>query len=553
MGKKRKDVYYDVPDVKTIKELVIHGVSKGQDQPFLMYNRDGKVETSTYNDVWNYINCIGSYVFSIGLKDCKIAIIGENSCEWIVSFFANLLGKNVSVPLDPKLPAEDLVVLLKDSGCKAIFYSKQYEDYIETFKKLGAPMEEYLCMADFPEYIAQGKKLMDEGYTEFTDVEIVPGDLATIVYTSGTTGKSKGVMLSHGNLTSSVVASCMCFKAGNTVGFLPLNHTFSWVATIFAGFIIITYGYICEDIKDLVHDFKTHKPQNFSGVPLVVETIYKRVWKTAKKTGREEVLKKGIKISRFLMKFGIDIRRKLFATVHEQLGGNLEYIIVGGAAMDPEYEQGLYDLGIQVLVGYGITECSPAVTSNTMSNHKVGSAGRPFPCNEIKINDPDEDGVGEIYVRGSNVMMGYYNDPVATAEAFDDGWFKTGDYGRIDEDGFLFFVGRKKNLIVTNNGKNVSPEELEDKLSHRCHAISEILVYQDKNKIVAEIFPNFEEYKDDAVSLIKDAVEQFNRDMPRWKNIDKTVFRDEEFPKTTTLKIRRNYGDAAATATADAE
>ena len=234
--------------------------------------------------------------------------------------------------------------------------------------------------------------------------------LLMLMFTSGTTGKSKGVMLTHGNLASVVTSSCKCFQGGNSVGFLPLNHTFSWVATIFAAFIIITYGYICVDIKNLVKDFQTHHPQNFSGVPLVVETIYKRVWKTARKTGREEVLKKGIKISRFLMKFGIDVRRKLFAQVHEQLGGNLKYIIVGGAALDPEYEQGLYDLGIQVLNGYGITECSPAVTTNTMENHKPGSVGRPLPCNEIKINDPDEDGVGEIYVRGSNVMRGYYKD-----------------------------------------------------------------------------------------------------------------------------------------------
>ena len=348
-------------------------------------------------------------------------------------------------------------------------------------------------------------------------------------------------MLTHGNLASVVTSSCKCFQGGNSVGFLPLNHTFSWVATIFAAFIIITYGYICVDIKNLVKDFQTHHPQNFSGVPLVVETIYKRVWKTARKTGREEVLKKGIKISRFLLKFGIDVRRKLFAQVHEQLGGNLKYIIVGGAALDPEYEQGLYDLGIQVLNGYGITECSPAVTTNTMENHKSGSVGRPLPCNEIKINDPDEDGVGEIYVRGSNVMRGYYKDPEATAEAFDNGWFKTGDYGRIDEDGFLFFVGRKKNLIITNNGKNVSPEELEDKLSQRCHAIHEILVSQEGNKIVAEVYPYYEDYGKEADQLIKDAVNQFNRDMPRWKNIDRLDFRTEEFPKTTTLKIRRNY------------
>lgn len=542
--------FREVPEIRTIKELVINGVTQGQDQKLFIYEHKGEVKTSTFNDVWHDINCLGSYEFKHDLRDCHIAILGENSYEWIVSFFANLLGRNVSVPLDPKLPAEDLLVQLKESGCKAIVYSKKYAEYADYFKANGAPMEQYLYIEDFPSYIDEGEKLMKDGYKDYTDLEISPEDLAAIVYTSGTTGKSKGVMLTHGNLASVVVASCERFQGGNSVGFLPLNHTFSWVATIFAAFIIITYGYMCTDLKDLVHDFKTYHPQNFSGVPLVVETIYKRVWKTAKKTGREDVLKKGIKISRFLLKFGIDVRRKLFAQVHEQLGGNLEYIIVGGAALDPEYEQGLYDLGIKVLNGYGITECSPAVTTNTLENSKPGSVGLPLSCNEIKIHDPEPDeqgrGVGEIYVRGSNVMKGYYNDPEATAAAFDDGWFKTGDYGWIDEDGYLFFMGRKKNLIVTNNGKNVSPEELEDRLSQRCHAISEILVYQEGNNIVAEIFPDFEEYKDDAVPMIKDAIEQFNRDMPRWKNIDKTKFREEEFPKTTTMKIRRNYSNDTA-------
>ena len=422
MKKKYKDVYYDVPDVKTIKELVIHGVGEGKDQPLFMYDnvngtKDNPFITKTFNDVWHDINCLGTYMFAHGVKDCNVAIIGENSYEWIIAFFANLLGKIVSVPLDPKLPAEDLAVQLNEGECKAIFYSEYYAPTVEKIKEIGAPMDTYLYIPDFQKYIDEGEKLLADGYTEYKDVVVSPDDLATIVFTSGTTGKSKGVMLTHGNLASVVTSSCMCFQGGNSVGFLPLNHTFSWVATIFAAFIIITYGYICVDIKNLVKDFQTHHPQNFSGVPLVVETIYKRVWKTARKTGREEVLKKGIKISRFLMKFGIDVRRKLFAQVHEQLGGNLKYIIVGGAALDPEYEQGLYDLGIQVLNGYGITECSPAVTTNTMENHKSGSVGRPLPCNEIKINDPDEDGVGEIYVRGSNVMRGYYKDPAGSRPA----------------------------------------------------------------------------------------------------------------------------------------
>ena len=216
--------FREVPEIRTIKELVINGVTQGQDQKLFIYEHKGEVKTSTFNDVWHDINCLGSYEFKHGLRDCHIAILGENSYEWIVSFFANLLGRNVSVPLDPKLPAEDLLVQLKESGCKAIVYSKKYAEYADYFKANGAPMEQYLYIEDFPSYIDEGEKLMKDGYKDYTDLEISPEDLAAIVYTSGTTGKSKGVMLTHGNLASVVVASCERFQGGNSVGFLPLNH-----------------------------------------------------------------------------------------------------------------------------------------------------------------------------------------------------------------------------------------------------------------------------------------------------------------------------------------
>ena len=551
---------------KTLGQQIADMAAKYPDDNMIDYtDRD-------YSRTWKEFNdeceTIARGFMALGLKKgSHISIWGTNVPAWLLTFFGSAKMGGILVTVNTSYKVFELDYQLKQSDSEAIVLIDGYKgtSYIDIINELCPELEScepgklksrrlpllksviYAGEGECPAGMVDWKDL----YTlaEQTPVEEFEAvrdscdchEVVNIQYTSGTTGFPKGVMLTHGNLASVVTSSCMCFQGGNSVGFLPLNHTFSWVATIFAAFIIITYGYICVDIKNLVKDFQTHHPQNFSGVPLVVETIYKRVWKTARKTGREEVLKKGIKISRFLLKFGIDVRRKLFAQVHEQLGGNLKYIIVGGAALDPEYEQGLYDLGIQVLNGYGITECSPAVTTNTMENHKSGSVGRPLPCNEIKINDPDEDGVGEIYVRGSNVMRGYYKDPEATAAAFDNGWFKTGDYGRIDEDGFLFFVGRKKNLIITNNGKNVSPEELEDKLSQRCHAIHEILVSQEGNKIVAEVYPYYEDYGKEADQLIKDAVNQFNRDMPRWKNIDKLEFRSEEFPKTTTLKIRRNY------------
>lgn len=540
--KKKKDVLYDVPHMETIKELVVSGVSKGQDKQLFIYHDKNEVEhTKTFNDIWHDINGLGSYLFNMGLKNCIIALIDDNSYEWIASYFSVLLGKNIFIPLDPKLPADDLAEQLVFSECKAVFYSKKYADKIETFKKTpGMIIENYLKLEDFDQCVAEGDALLKGGYREYVDQKVESSDIACIVFTSGTTGKSKGVMLSHGNLTADVVASCQVLHGKNSVGFLPLNHTYSWVSTIFSAFICIEYGYICRDLKHLVKDFQTYHPQNFSGVPLVVETIYKSIWRTAKKQGQDEILKKGIKISRFLMKLGIDKRRKIFEKIHSHLGGNLELIICGGAALDHEYEQGLYDIGIQVLNGYGITECSPAVTANRQFNNKSGSVGLPLPCNEIKIVDPNEDGVGEIYVRGSNVMVGYYKDPEGTADVFDGDWFKTGDYGRIDEDGFLYFVGRKKNLIIRSNGKNVSPEELEDKLMQQFHYIKEVLVYLENKSIVAEFFLDLEEYPD-AKERLEGDVRGFNKSMPMWKRINTVRTRDEEFPKTTSLKIKRNY------------
>ena len=239
------------------------------------------------------------------------------------------------------------------------------------------------------------------------------------------------------------------------------------------------------------------------------------------------------------MKLGIDRRRKIFKTIIDNLGGNLNMIVCGGANLDPKYEKGMHDFGIEIYNGYGMTECSPAITCNRPGKIKFGSVGVPLDCCEIKINNPDEEGVGEIYVKGTSVMVGYYNEPEATAAAFDGEWFKTGDHGRIDEDGFLFIVGRKKNLICLSNGKNVSPEELEDKLS-RIDYVKEVLVYEENKKIVAEFFLNEEDYPD-ARAKLKGDVDEFNRNMPIFKNVNKIKIRDDEFPKTTTLKIARKY------------
>lgn len=327
--------------------------------------------------------------------------------------------------------------------------------------------------------------------------------------------------------------------AGQTVAFLPFNHTLSWGSALFASPLLVEWGYICGSLRNLQKDMFDYHPQHITAVPLAVETIYKKIWFTAKKEGKDKKLETGIKISKFLMKFGIDIRRKLFKEVIDNLGGNLEMIICGGAFLDPKYENGLYDMGIQVINGYGTTECSPIVTCNRLNNFKFGSAGCALECNEIKIDEPDEEGVGEVMVKGSNVLMGYYDDPESTQEAFDGDWFKTGDYGYIDDDGFLYLRGRKKNLIILSNGKNVSPEEIEDKLMN-IEYVKEVVVYEENGAITAEFFLDTVEYPD-AKDNIKKDVRAVNMQLPSYKQVTKTKLRDVEFPKTTTLKIKRKY------------
>ncbi len=532
----------NIPDYNTLKEIIVTGTKRGGDKRMIMFlDKEKNMCELNYNQMWRNICGLGTYFKSLGLiEHKKIAIIGENVIGWVIAYYATLCGGNVTVPMDCKLPAEDLYDQLIRCGCDALVYTDKFNSMVEEFKKdEKMPVKHWLSIDDFDSYIEKGLEIYDGGDRSFEDIEIKPEDLACISYTSGTTAKSKGVMLTHKNIASNCSSACRAHTGRHVIGFIPLNHTYAWVSALFATYIVIEWGYMCDSIKDIQKDLVKIKPYNFSGVPLVVETIYDKIWKTAKRTGREEVLKKGLKISNFLMKLGIDKRRKIFKTILDNLGGNLDMIICGSANLDPKYEKGMHDFGIDVFNGYGLTECSPGVTCNRADKFKFGSVGTPLDCCEIKIVNPDDEGVGEIYVKGTNVMLGYYGDPEATAAAFDGEWFKTGDFGRIDEDGFLFMVGRKKNLICLSNGKNVSPEELEDKL-RRIEYVAEVLVYAEDNKIVGEFFLNEEDYPD-ARERLKGDVDTFNRKMPSFKNINKIKIRDEEFPKTTTLKIARKY------------
>ncbi len=545
MAKKRTKISYtnygNFPDMDTLKEIILYGAKIGGNKRHLVFNNfAGDVQEKCFNESFHDAVGIGQYLYDCGMAGKKVAILSENSYYWAICYYACGMSRLTCVPLDAKLTDADLTELMERSACSAIIYT---QDYASAIKMMQASdkvvITEYIKMEDFDEIVKKGHESLDAGNKSFLEEEVKSDDLAFIVYTSGTTGKSKGVMLSHKNVCSNAIATCRAMTASHTIAFLPFNHTFSWASALIACQLLAEWGYICRGLKDIQKDIATWQPQHFSAVPLAVETIYKRIWFTAKKQGKEEILKKGLKISNFLMKFGIDVRKKLFKEVIENLGGELEMIICGGAYLDTKYEKGLYDLGIHVVNGYGITECSPVVTVNRLDDFRFGSAGKALDCNEIKINDPDEEGIGEVYIRGTNVMMGYYDEPEATADAFDDGWFKSGDYGYIDKDGFLFLRGRKKNLIVLSNGKNVSPEEIEEKLL-KIEYIKEVLVYEENGAITAEFFLDTIE-KPDAKEQIKKDVREFNKQMPAFKQVSKVKTRDTEFPKTTTLKIKRNY------------
>lgn len=533
--------YGTFPDMDTVKEIVIYGAKKGRDKKQYMFKDfDGNVCTKTFDEVFYDATGLGQHLYSLGMKNKKVAILSENSYYWIAAFYSISTGKMTAIPLDPKLTDTDLTDLMVRSGCDAIYYTKDFSSAIEMMKNTdGVKITEYLPLEDFDKLVEAGHSELADGAENYLDDEVGADDLGFIVYTSGTTGKSKGVMLSQKNVASNAIATCRAMTASQTVAFLPFNHTLSWASALFASPLLAEWGYICGNLRNLQKDMAQYHPQHITAVPLAVETIYKKIWFTARKSGKDAKLEKGLKLSRFLMKLGIDVRRKLFGEVIDNLGGKLEMIICGGAFLDPKYENGLYDMGIQVINGYGTTECAPIITCNRLNNFKFGSAGYALECNEIKINEPDEDGVGEIFVKGTNVMMGYYNEPEATAEAFEDGWFKTGDYGYLDKDGFLFLRGRKKNLIILSNGKNVSPEEIEDKLS-TIDYVKEVLVYEENGAITAEFYLDTVETPDAKDRLKKD-VRAVNLQLPAYKQVTRTKLRDTEFPKTTTLKIKRNY------------
>ena len=536
-----REYYDEFPPQSTLKELVYSGAERGGDiRQFIWEDENENQYERTFREVHEEENKLGAFLQLHGIgKNSKVSILGENSYEWHVIYYSLAVDGCIIIPSDPRLPANEIAWQYAECGCEAVFYSEENAEKVDIIKKTpGVAVKQWFAIKDYEKFLNEGESSDEKYLKAYHDVPVAPEDLACICYTSGTTGKTKGVMLTHKSIMSALNASCHALMGENGIGFLPLNHTYAWASGLFASLVRLKWGYICTNLRHVYNDIKKYKPYQFAAVPLIVEMVYNAIISKAKRNGSYEKLMNGIKTSRNFMLSGIDMRREMFSEIHESLGGNLHYIICSGAYLNPEIEEFMHDIGIPIITGYGLTECSPCVAITRMYNYRMGSVGLPIECCEVTVHEPDENGIGELYVKGDNIMIGYYNDPVSTAEAFDGEWLKTGDYGYIDKDGYIFFTGRKKNLIILSNGKNVSPEEIEIHLQ-KIEYVKEVICYGENGRIVGEFYLDEEEYPD-AKQRLKADVAEVNKTLADYKQVAIIRTRDEEFPKTTTMKIIRN-------------
>ncbi len=527
--------YYEMPEIVDFRQFVDFMERTYGEKTAFVYEEEKTEKTASYAKFTGDINALGAYFMSIGFQGERIALYGENSYEWIVTYFAAIVSGNVIVPIDKEISGAEVVNLVNDCEAKALIYSASQKTNIESVKAEMKTVERFFEISQLQGLFEKGAEIIAGGDERILKREQDIDKLCALIYTSGTTGRPKGVMLCQKNLMFDMCNSCRnLLEPPNTVVVLPLNHTFGMMAGVLCQVYAGYKTYINNNLRNVLRDINTLKPQHISVVPLFAETFYKGIWKNAKKSGKDKILKFLIKVSNGLRRVGIDLRRVFFKSVIDAFGGELEMLIVGGAPLDLKVAKGFEDLGITVIGGYGITECSPIISTDRNKDYKFGSAGLPIPGVSVKVDSPDENGEGELLVKGDIVMLGYYNNPEATAEVFDGEWFRTGDYGRVDDEGFIFITGRKKNIIITPNGKNVYPEEIEAVLQ-KVEGIGEVVVYEDEKLICAEIYTETPENKD----AIKAEVFALNKTLPSYKQVQRVVFRDTEFEKTTTKKIKR--------------
>ncbi len=527
-------------------------------------DKEGIFTAKTYREYASDIRALGTALIGIGLKDKRIAVISENRYEWTLAYLATVTGVGIVVPLDRALPIQEVLNSLERSKAEAIIFSEKYYSIMKEIKEKKQTDVKFFISMDqensdenmysLKELIKIGNDLIKNGTTTYLDAKVDSNNMAIMLFTSGTTSTSKIVKLSHTNICSNMadIGEMFYVDSNDTLlSFLPLHHTFECTVGFLYPVSMGSTLVYCDGIRHIADNIREYEVSVMISVPALFETMYKTIMKKIEKQGKLPTFNIGIKVSNLLRKIGIDKRREIFKDVHKVLGGKLRLFVAGAAAFDPELEKGLNDLGIETYQGYGMTEASPVIAAEHKDCIKTGSVGKIVPSLQAKIIDPNENGIGEIAVKGPTVMLGYYENEDATKETIKDGWLYTGDLGYFDKDEYLFITGRRKNVIVLKNGKNIYPEEIET-LIDKLEGVKESFVYgkqeddDDENdlKLAAKIVydESFFEGKDEAE--IKQIIwtkikEEINQIMPKYKYIKEILVTNKELIKTTTQKIKR--------------
>jgi len=560
--------------VESLKDIINVRCDIFKDKTAFIEKLDGKenFEEIKYSKVKEDVNALGTVMINkLGLKGKRIAVIGENSYRWYMTYMAVACGVGIIVPLDKELPVNEIENLLERSKASAIVYSSRKKDVIEELRpKLPKDMvyiEMNKVKSDKEVYaldklVEDGKKIVAKGDTSYIDIKIDRDEFNILLFTSGTTGKAKGVMLCHKNICANIVAGTKLVpKMGEyrSLSVLPMHHTYEFsLQYCFGTYMGATIG-ICQGLKYVAKDLKEIKPHIFIVVPALVENLSKKIDKNIEKTGKEKLIRTAGKMAKGLSNVGIDIRKKLFKQIHETLGGNLRLIICGAAPIDKEIIVKLETYGLKFLQGFGTTETAPLIAGTPESDNEYGTCGKAVYGAEVRIdlskNEDKDSNVGEVIVKGDNVMLGYYEMEKETAETIKDGWLYTGDLGYFTKRGNLVLTGRNKNVIVTSNGKNIYPEEIETEVN-KIPLVNESMVYGKKDKkkkeelvVTARVTLDEDYIKEkygenrpsnkEIENEIWKAIKELNKKMVSYKAIKDLEIKKDEFSKTTTMKIKR--------------
>ncbi len=545
---------YEIQDATSFRQAVRHNIYSKGDKVAFMYREKRAIKSVKYTEFYNESICLGNALCEMGLSSKHVACIGDNCYRWIVVFFTMLHSDGVFVPVDRLLPADDVANVLNHSDAEVIFFTKKFKDTILGIKDKTPNVKTFICLDDeacddylsYDDMTNRGQELKDNGYVEYEKTPRSRTDLRVLVYTSGTTGMAKGVMLSENSIFKDATNGLKITRLyDSSISLLPLNHVYGSVGLLAEIFCHVTVG-INDNIRNVLKNFAEYKPDSAYLVPAFAEAFYKQIWK---KIGNKKVLIKSmLAVSNVLRKCGIDVRRKMFKMILDPFGGNLRKIVSGGAPVRPEITDFFEAIGIDVVNGFGISECSPLISVTREGYERCDTAGIPIPETEVKIQNPDENGIGEILVKGPQVMLGYYKNQEETDRVIKDGWFNTEDLGFVDDEGRVHVTGRAKNLIVLKNGKNVFPEEIE-KYIQSISYVAETAVTSIRDDEGFEVGLCAHVYVDptsDEASLpdleaqLRRDVDEVCKPLPVYKQVAKVKLRKEEFVKTTSNKIKRN-------------